>query len=57
MCMHGARRYQRKEAKIEGWESLQKCKFEAKLRQAEVFFFLFFFQSLNILCERSAILN
>jgi hypothetical protein len=55
--MHGARRYQRKEAKIEGWESLQKCKFEAKLRQAEVFFFLFFFQSLNILCERSAILN
>ncbi|CAD6228989.1 unnamed protein product [Miscanthus lutarioriparius] len=29
------RRYQRKEVKIQEWESLQKSKFEAKLRQAE----------------------
>ena len=55
--------YQRKEVKIQEWESLQKSKFEAKLRQAEVssihsiFLFLNFFefpcfnQSLNnILC-------
>ncbi|CAD6341396.1 unnamed protein product [Miscanthus lutarioriparius] len=30
-----ASRYQRKEVKIQEWESLQKSKFEAKLRQAE----------------------
>jgi len=34
--MHDGRRYQRKEVKIQEWESLQKSKFEAKLRQAEV---------------------